>query len=86
MRINTTLTYINLPKDLDFNPLSGEEQRHLKEWAEAIRVHYYSDLVLRLILENEYHVKRYMAYQIIEQEVLDLIVQQKMEEKGWSWT
>lgn len=85
MKRNTTLTYINLPRDLGFVPLSGNEQNSLKEWATAVNSPY-TDLVLRLIMENEYHVRRYMAYQIIEQEVLDLIVEQKMDEKGWSWT
>ena len=70
---------------MGFAPLSGSEQEDLKDWAIAVNSPY-GNLVLRLIMENEYHVKRYMAYQIIEQEVLDLIVEQKMDEKGWSWT
>jgi hypothetical protein len=79
------LTYINLLGELGFIPLSIEERDRLTEWAGAVNSPY-SDMVLRLLRENAFHIERFVAYQIIEKDVLDSIVQQKMEEKGWSWT
>lgn len=84
LRQNTTLTLVNLQEELGFSPLSQQERKMLKEWALAVNSPY-SDMIVRLLDENEYHSQRFIAYQIIEQDVLDMIVRHKIEEKGWSW-
>lgn len=69
---------------MGFTPLSVEEKEQLEEWARATNSPY-TEMVLRLMEENDFHIERFMRYQILETELLDFLVQQKMEEKGWSW-
>ncbi len=73
--------------NLDFNPLTLTEKKLVKEWAESVAPTYMiAGLVERLMLENEWHEKRFFSYSIIPDEALEVMAEAALQEGGFIWT
>ena len=70
---------------LGFNPLSMMEKLELLAWAER-STEPFSDVVVRMVMENNWFAERLWKYSIIGEDALDILLEEATEEHNIAWS